>query len=72
MKTKHNDVYEIIGICEHCQNEVWGRRLPDGDWVIEPCQCCLDEAFNQGHESGYSECDEKYYLRRLHLRLQKE
>jgi hypothetical protein len=69
MKAKHNDVYEIIGICEHCQNEVWGRRLPDGDWVIEPCQCCLDEAFNQGHESGYADHMELEYRRWLDRRL---
>lgn len=57
MKAKHNDGYEIIGICDRCQNEVWGRKLADGDLVIVPCEYCRDEAFNEGHEAGYADLD---------------
>ncbi len=57
MKAKHNDVYEIIGICENCENAVWGRRLAEGVLVIEPCECCRDEAFNEGYEAGYADLE---------------
>ncbi|MGB9688575.1 hypothetical protein [Thermogutta sp.] len=61
--------YEIVGICENCQNEIWGRRRADGDLVIEPCPCCLNEAFNQGHEAGCAERMELEYRRWLDRRL---
>ena len=71
MKAKHNDGYEIIGICEQCQNEVWGRKLADGDLVIEPCECCRDEAFNKGYEAGYADHMELEYRRWLDRRLRR-
>lgn len=57
------DAFDIIGICEKCQCEIYGKRLDDGGFVIEPCGRCLEDAFEQGYDNGYAECDEKYYLR---------
>jgi len=67
---------EIVFLCSVCDSEldVQFHEGSDGEvvFVIEPCVQCLNSEFAKGFEDGYAECDEKYYLRRLHLRLQKE
>ncbi len=57
MSKNSDQQYDIIGFCEECQNEVWGRKLADGDLVIVPCEYCRDEAFNEGYEAGYADLD---------------
>jgi len=73
MKAKHNDGYEIIGICEQCQNEVWGRKLADGELVlsISPCERCLEEEFEKGYREGYEDCSDLHYRKRLDLWLRR-
>jgi len=54
MGRTNEQFYEIIGICEQCQNEVWGRRLPDGDLGIQEGVGQAASALTKGRRDIYS------------------
>ena len=59
----------IPAICSRCLNELQAVILPDETVWVEPCETCVEEAFNKAYEEGYDDRAEEEYWRRFGRRI---